>query len=105
MLKQLKSKILKQFPIFSRPFGNTAVESEFGNAIYANQKQKFEYFGRGGKNLFLLLRTRTKECSVLFTCGARSIVDLIYKTEAFLWLDSSNLHICACFSAEGYYSK
>nr|CAH0102123.1 unnamed protein product [Daphnia galeata] len=40
-----------------------------------------------------------------FTFGARSIIDLIYKTEAFLWLDSSNLHICACFSAEGYYSK
>ena len=52
MLKQIKSKILNQFPILSRPFGNSAVESEFGNAIYANQKQKFEYFGR------------TKECSV-----------------------------------------
>jgi hypothetical protein len=94
LLKQLKSKILNQFPFFSRPFGNTAVESEFGNAIYANQKQKFEYFGRENKRMFSS-----------FTFGARSIVDLIYKTEAFLWLDSSNLHICACFSAEGYYSK
>jgi hypothetical protein len=33
------------------------------------------------KNLNILVE-RTKECSV------RSIVDLIYKTEAFLWLDS-----------------
>ena len=51
MLKQIKSKIVNQFPIFSRPFGNTAVESEFGNAIYANQKQKFEYFGRENKRM------------------------------------------------------
>ena len=85
MLKQIKSKILNQFPIFSRPFGNTAVESEFGNAIYANQKQKFEYFGRENKRMYAY---------IAFTFGARSIVDLIYKTEAFLWLDSSNLHIC-----------
>jgi hypothetical protein len=100
LLKQLKSKILNQFPFFCRPFGNTAVESEFGNAIYANQKQKFEYFGRGGKNLFLLKNKNKRMFS-----GARSIIDIIHKTKAFLWLDSSNLHICACFSAEGYYSK
>ncbi len=53
MLKQIKSKIVNQFPIFSRPFGNTAVESEFGNAIYANQKQKFEYFFRENKRMYI----------------------------------------------------
>ena len=53
MLKQIKSKNLNQFPIFSRPFGNTAVESEFGNAIYANQKQKFEYFFRENKRMYI----------------------------------------------------
>ena len=94
MLKQIKSKIVNQFPIFSRPFGNTAVESEFGNAIYANQKQKFEYFGRENKRMFSS-----------FTFGARSIIDLNCKIEAFLRLDSSNLHICARCSAEDYYSK
>ena len=53
MLKEIKSKIVNQFPIFSRPFGNTAVESEFGNAIYANQKQKFEYFFRENKRMYI----------------------------------------------------
>ena len=66
MLKQIKSKILNQFPILSRLFGNSAVESEFGNAIYANQKQKFEYLGRGGKNFFLLKNKNKRMFSLIY---------------------------------------
>ncbi len=102
MLKQIKSKILNQFS----PALSATLPSKVNLATPFMQikKQKFEYFGRGGKNLFLL-KNKNKRMFSSFTCGVRSIIDLIYKTKAFLWLDSSNLHICACFSAEGYYSK